>query len=133
MAVCYLGIGTNLGNRKENIKLAVKKVYALKDTRVLKESKVMESLPVGGPAGQRRYLNAALKIDTQLPALALLRQLKEIESQMGRKKTMRFGPRIIDLDILLYADKVIKSKKLTIPHPRMFQRDFVVKPLKEIL
>jgi 2-amino-4-hydroxy-6-hydroxymethyldihydropteridine diphosphokinase len=133
MAVCYLGIGTNLGNRKENIKLAVKKVYALKDTRVLKESKVMESLPVGGPAGQRRYLNAALKIDTQLPALALLRQLKEIESQMGRKKTMRFGPRIIDLDILLYADKVIKSKKLTIPHPRMFERDFVVKPLKEIL
>lgn len=133
MAVCYLGIGTNLGNRKENIKLAVKKVYALKDTRVLKESKVMESLPVGGPAGQRRYLNAALKIDTQLPALALLRQLKEIESQMGRKKTMRFGPRIIDLDILLYADKVIKSKKLTIPHLRMFERDFVVKPLKEIL
>jgi len=133
MAVCYLGIGTNLGNRKENIKLAVKKVHALKDTRVLKESKVTESLPVGGPAGQRRYLNAALKIDTQLPALALLRQLKEIESQMGRKKTMRFGPRIIDLDILLYADKVIKSKKLTIPHLRMFERDFVVKPLKEIL
>jgi 2-amino-4-hydroxy-6-hydroxymethyldihydropteridine diphosphokinase len=68
-----------------------------------------------------------------LPALILLRKLKEIEKQMGRKKTVRFGPRVIDLDILLYADKFMRSKELTIPHPRMFARGFVVKPLAEIL
>jgi len=133
MAICYLGIGTNLGKRKENIRLAINKVNALKNTRVLKKSKVVESLAVGGPAGQGKFLNAVLKIDTQLSALMLLKKLKEIESLMGRKKTVRFGPRVIDLDILLYADKVINSRQLTIPHPRMFGRDFVIKPLMEIL
>lgn len=133
MAVCYIGIGTNLGNRKENIKLAISKINALKITRVLKRSRVMESLAVGGPLKQPEFLNAVLKIDTKLPALILLRKLKEIEKQMGRKKTVRFGPRVIDLDILLYADKFMRSKELTIPHPRMFARDFVVKPLAEIL
>jgi len=133
MAVCYIGIGSNLGNRKENIRLAINKVNALKSTRVLKRSKAMKSLAVGGPLKQPGFLNAVLKIDTELPALTLLRKLKEIEKQMGRKKTVRFGPRVIDLDILLYADKFMRSKKLTIPHPRMFVRDFVVKPLAEIL
>ncbi|MDD5409445.1 MAG: 2-amino-4-hydroxy-6-hydroxymethyldihydropteridine diphosphokinase [Candidatus Omnitrophica bacterium] len=133
MAVCYLGLGTNLGNRRENIKLAVKKINALRNTRVLKESGIMESSPAGGPAGQPRFLNAALKIDTKLSALALLKKLKEIEILMGRKKTVRFGPRVIDLDILLYSDKVRRGKILTIPHPRMFSRDFVIKPLLEVL
>jgi len=133
MAICYLGIGTNLGKRRENIRLAINKVNALKNTRVLKKSQARESLAVGGPAGQGKFLNAVLKIDTQLSALMLLKKLKEIESLMGRKKTVRFGPRVIDLDILLYADKVINSRQLTIPHPRMFGRDFVIKPLMEIL
>jgi len=133
MAICYLGLGANLGNRKENIKMAIEKIDALKDTRVLRKSKIMESLPIGGPAGQGKFLNAALKIDTKLPALTLFKKLKEIESQMGRKKTVRFGPRIIDLDILLYGDKLMRSKKLIIPHPRMFGRDFVIKPLAEVL
>ncbi|MFA7706484.1 MAG: 2-amino-4-hydroxy-6-hydroxymethyldihydropteridine diphosphokinase, partial [Candidatus Omnitrophota bacterium] len=127
------GIGTNLGKRRENIRLAINKVNALKNTRVLKNSQARESLAVGGPAGQGKFLNAVLKIDTQLSALMLLKKLKEIESLMGRKKTVRFGPRVIDLDILLYADKVINSRQLTIPHPRMFGRDFVIKPLMEIL
>ncbi|MFA6129915.1 MAG: 2-amino-4-hydroxy-6-hydroxymethyldihydropteridine diphosphokinase [Candidatus Omnitrophota bacterium] len=133
MAVCYLGLGTNLGNRRENIKLAIKKISALRNTRVLKESGIMESSPVGGPAGQPRFLNAALKINTKLSALTLLKKLKEIETLMGRKKAVRFGPRVIDLDILLYGDKVKDSKILTIPHPRMFSRDFVIKPLLEVL
>ncbi len=133
MTICYLGIGSNLGNRKRNISLAIKKINALQNTKVLKSSRVIESLPVGGPAAQDEFLNAVLKIETKLPALTLLRRLKEIESQMGRKKTVRFGPRVIDLDILLYADKVKKSKALTIPHPKMFDRDFVIKPLMEVL
>ena len=133
MTICYLGIGSNLGNRKRNIKLATQKINALQNTRVLKRSNVIESSPAGGPAGQPNFLNAALKIDTKLSALTLLKKLKEIENQLGRKKIARFGPRVIDLDILLYADKVKSSKTLTIPHPRMFDRDFVIKPLMEVI
>jgi len=133
MTICYLGVGSNLGNRKRNIKLATKKINALQNTRVLKRSSVIESLPVGGPAGQGKFLNAALKIDTKLSPLILLKKLKEIENQLGRMKTVRFGPRAIDLDILLYADRVKVSKTLSIPHPRMFKRDFVIKPLMEVI
>jgi 2-amino-4-hydroxy-6-hydroxymethyldihydropteridine diphosphokinase len=99
----------------------------------LKKSRIIETSPVGGPPGQGKFLNAVLKIDTQLPALVLLGKLKKIEEKMGRKRTVRFGPRIIDLDILLYSDKVMRSKNLIIPHPRMFARDFVIKPLREVL
>jgi 2-amino-4-hydroxy-6-hydroxymethyldihydropteridine diphosphokinase len=133
MAICYLGIGSNLGNRRKNIKLAIKKIGALKGNQIIKESRLLETLPVGGPSGQPDYLNTALKIKTNIPPLTLLKKLKKIEIEMGRVPSVRFGPRIIDLDILLYGDKVINSRKLTIPHPRMFKRDFVLKPLKEVL
>ena len=133
MAICYLGIGSNLGNRRKNIKLAIKKIGALKGNQIIKESRLCETLPVGGPSGQPDYLNAALKIKTNLPPLTLLKKLKKIETEMGRVPSVRFGTRIIDLDILLYGYKVINSRKLTIPHPRMFKRDFVLKPLKEVL
>ena len=133
MAICYLGIGSNLGNRRKNIKLAIKKIGALKGNQIIKESRFFETLPVGGPSGQPDYLNAALKLKTNFPPLTLLKKLKKIETEMGRVPSVRFGTRIIDLDILLYGDKVINSRKLTIPHPRMFKRDFVLKPLKEVL
>ena len=133
MAICYLGLGANLGNRRRNIQLAIKNINSLKNTCVLKKSKVITSLPVGGPARQRNYLNAALKIETNLTPENLLKELKKIESVLGRTKSARFAPRAIDLDILLYADKVIHSKKLTIPHPRMFARDFVMIPLSEVI
>ena len=133
MAICYLGIGSNLGNRKKNIELAVSKVNALKDTQVLKISRIIESQPQGGPAGQRKFFNGALKIKTDLSPLLLLKNLKKIENELGRKKAARFGPRPIDLDILFYGDRVISSQKLTIPHPRMFEREFVLKPLLEVI
>jgi len=133
MVICYLGIGTNLGNRKKNIGKAIKKISALKNTRIMKESKLFDFLPIGGPARQRNYLNAALKIQTNFSALNLLKKLKKIEKDLGRIKAVRFGPRVIDLDILLYGDKFIRSKSLTIPHARMFKRDFVIKPLLEVL
>ena len=133
MAICYLGIGSNLGNRRKNIKLAVKKISELKNTRILEESKFFDYLPVGGPTGQRNYLNGALKIQTKISPLNLLKKLKKIENELGRVPSARFGPRIIDLDILLYADRFIKNKKLIIPHPRMFNRDFVIKPLMQVL
>ena len=133
MAICYLGLGTNLGKRQLNIRLAIKKITLLKNTRVLKQSKIIQTLPVGGPLGQPKYLNAALKISTEFRPLVLLEKLKNIEKELGRKETKRFGARIIDLDILLYDDLLLQSKRLTIPHPRMFRREFVIKPLLEVL
>ena len=131
--VCYLGIGSNLGNRKRNIKLALQKIQALKETKILKTSPIIETSPVGGPASQGKFLNAVTKINTGLKPLVLLRKLKAIEKQLGRKKTVRFGPRIIDLDILLYGNQIIQRKELKLPHPRMFDREFVIRPLLEVI
>ena len=133
MAVCYLGIGSNLGDRIKNIKLAIQKINSLKNTKVLKLSRIIETTPVGGPARQPKFLNAALKISTNLPPVNLLNKLKTIEKGLGRKKGARWGPRLIDLDILLYADKTVNRKNLKIPHPRLMQREFVIKPLSEVL
>ncbi len=133
MVTCYLGIGSNLGDRRKNISSAIKKIKALKDTKVIKVSRLIETEAVGGPAGQPKFLNGALKIKTNLPPLTLLKGIKKIEKELGRAKTVRYGPRVIDLDILLYADKIIKTKTLTIPHPKMFIRDFVIRPLSEII
>lgn len=130
---CYIGVGANLGDRRKNIKLAIRKITALRKTKLTKVSKLVKSDPAGGPPGQGKFLNAALKIKTKLPPLTLLKELKNIECELGRIKTVRNGPRVIDLDILLYADKIINTKKLIVPHPRMFFRDFVIKPLLEVL
>jgi 2-amino-4-hydroxy-6-hydroxymethyldihydropteridine diphosphokinase len=133
MVICYLGVGSNLGERRKNIKLAIKLIEALRDTRVIKKSSFFKTLPCGGPAAQPDFLNAALKIQTKFPPLILLKKLKKIETQVGRVPGVRFGARVIDLDILLYGDKSIRDKDLIIPHPRMFERDFVIKPLVEVL
>ena len=133
MVICYLGIGSNLGNRRKNIKLAIQKISLLNSTKVIKASRIMETLPVGGPDGQQKFLNAALKIGTNLAPEILLNKLKTIEKELGRRKTVRNGPRVIDLDILLYGERLIKTKKLTIPHPHMFKRSFVIKPLSEVI
>ncbi len=133
MDICYLGIGSNLGNRRRNIELALQKVRQLKDTKVLKVSGIIETIPFGGPGGQGKFLNAALKIKTSLPPLTLLKKLKKIERELGRVKALRFGPRVIDLDILFYGDKVINRKELQVPHPRLFEREFVLKPLSEVI
>lgn len=133
MAICYLGVGSNLGDRGKNIKLAVKRINALKNTSVLKRSRIIETAPVGGPSEQPDFLNAALKIKTRLPPITLLKELKKIENDLGRVKTSRFGPRVIDLDILLYGEMILRSRSLIIPHPRLFARDFVTGPLLEVL
>ncbi|MDD2927316.1 MAG: 2-amino-4-hydroxy-6-hydroxymethyldihydropteridine diphosphokinase [Candidatus Omnitrophica bacterium] len=133
MEICYLGVGANLGNRRLSIKQAVNRINLLENTRVLKKSAFIQTAPVGGPAGQPKFLNAALKIQTDLSPLKLLKALKAIEKELGRKESVRNAPRTIDLDILLYGDKVIRGKKLIIPHSRMFVRDFVIGPLSEII
>jgi len=133
MTICYLGIGSNVGNRLKNIRLAIKKIKELKEAKVIKLSKIIETEPVGGPLGQEKYLNAALKIRTNLTPTILLKNLKKIEEGLGRTKTIRYGPRTIDLDILLYGNKFINRRDLKIPHPKMFEREFVIKPLVEII
>ena len=132
-AICYLSLGSNLGSRRRNIKDAIRGVRLLNKTKVLKQSRLIYTDPVGGPAGQPRFLNAALRIHTALNPKMLLKNLKAIEKKLGREKNMRNGPRKIDLDILLYGDKIIKKKDLVIPHPRMFAREFVIKPLSEVI
>jgi 2-amino-4-hydroxy-6-hydroxymethyldihydropteridine diphosphokinase len=133
MTVCYLGVGSNLGNRRKNIAQAMQKISKLKDTRIIKMSKVIQTQPMGGPSNQGKFLNAALKIQTKIPPLKLLQALKKIERDLGRTKTVRYWPRVIDLDILFYGDKIINRKNLTIPHPRIFEREFVIRPLSEII
>lgn len=128
----FVGIGSNLGNRYKNIKKAL---YLLKETpaiRVKKLSRLYETAPEGGPR-QRNFINGAIKIETSLSPLKLLECLKRIERLLGRKKTLRNGPRPIDLDILFYGNQIINIKRLKIPHPRMFEREFVLKPLQEII
>jgi len=127
-----LGIGSNLGNRRKNIKQALHHLDRAKGIKIEKSSRIYETEPVGGPP-QGRFLNAAIKIKTSLTPGFLLRTLKKIEKALGRKKAVRFGPREIDLDILFYADKIINRKNLQVPHPKIFEREFVVRPLLEII
>ncbi len=132
MVVCYLGVGSNLGNRRKNIQKALDYLAKTKGIKIEKTSRIYETKALGGPA-QGKFLNAAIKIKTSLTPIALLKTLKKIEKALGRQKTVRFGPRPIDLDILLYGNKIIKRKNLAIPHPRMFTREFVLRPLREII
>lgn len=133
MVTCYLGIGSNLGDRKAHIICATQKIKALKNTRVIKRSKIIETNPVGGPKSQGKFLNAVIKIKTSIPPATLLKKLKKIENELGRERTVRNGPRTIDLDILLYGDRIMRTKALCIPHPRMLKRQFVLKPLSELI
>ena len=133
MAVCFIGIGSNLGNRRANIKLALRKLHTLRGTRIAKVSSVIETKAVGGPRHQRDFLNAAVRVETAISPHQLLRQLKSIEHTLGRTPSVRWGPRPIDLDILFYGNKIITTKTLTIPHPRVFEREFVIQPLLQVI
>lgn len=127
----YIGIGSNVGNKRENFFEAVERVSKLPDTRVLKESSLYESEPLGD--AKDWYVNGAIEIETKFKPDALLEKFKNIERAMGRKKVKKkWGARIIDLDILLYDSAVVKKKTLRIPHPEMANRKFVLIPLSEI-
>jgi 2-amino-4-hydroxy-6-hydroxymethyldihydropteridine diphosphokinase len=132
MIVSYLGIGSNLGERRENIKKALDLLSKTRGIKIEKSSRIYETLPQGGPK-QGKFLNAAVKIKTTFLPHSLLKTLKKIEQDLGRKNTVRFGPRLIDLDILFYGNKIINRKDLKVPHPKMFEREFVLKPLREII
>ena len=127
----YIGIGSNVGNKRENFFEAVNRLAKLPDTRVIKESSLYESEPLGD--AKEWYVNGAVEIETKFKPDMLLKKFKNIERAMGRKKVKkRWGARIIDLDILLYDSAVVKKKDLRIPHPEMSTRKFVLIPLSEI-
>jgi 2-amino-4-hydroxy-6-hydroxymethyldihydropteridine diphosphokinase len=127
----YIGVGSNLGNKKDNFLEALDRLAKLPDTKILKESSLYESEPLGD--SKDWYVNGAIEIETKFKPDMLLKKFKNIERAMGRKKVKkRWGARIIDLDILLYDALVVKKKNLQIPHPEMPNRKFVLIPLIEI-
>lgn len=125
----YLGLGANLGDREANLREAVRLLGEL--GTVVRQSNIMETEP-WGYAEQGRFLNMAVALDTSLVPLDLLRAVKEIEHRMGRMPSVRNGPRLIDIDVLIYGGVTMETPELTLPHPRMLERDFVMGPLREL-
>jgi len=130
MATVYLALGSNVGDREENLRKAIRRL-GTSGVHVTKMSSVYETEPVDY-LEQPWFLNGVLEAQTKLPARELLAALREIESQMGSKKPFAKGPRLIDLDILLYDNASIHTPELEVPHPRMLLRNFVLVPLAEI-
>jgi len=132
MAKVYIGIGSNLGDRGKNIADAVNCIEQEKSLNLTKQSSLYETGAVGGPP-QGKFLNGALEVETNLPPRDLLERLKGIERKLGRDfSEVRWGPRTIDLDILLYGNLILNEPGLTIPHPLFHKRVFVLRPLAEI-
>lgn len=132
MPICYIGLGSNLNNPPQQIAHALQAIDALPESQRLQTSSLYHTKPVG-PQDQPDFVNAVTKISTELTPRALLQQLQAIERQQGRRPSYRWGPRVIDLDILLYGEQTIHEPDLIIPHPRMWERAFVMDPLSELM
>ena len=130
-ARAYLGLGSNLGDRLANLQGAVETLAAQPGVKVLHSSRVYETEPVGGPP-QPEYLNAVLEIETNLSPRDLLDACLSAEATLGRVRAERWGPRAIDVDVLTYDHEQIDEPGLSIPHPRMHERGFVLVPLVEL-
>jgi 2-amino-4-hydroxy-6-hydroxymethyldihydropteridine diphosphokinase len=126
---CYLSLGSNLGDRAKNLGKAITSLAP--QVQPLIQSSIYQTEP-WGYSDQPNFLNQVVRAETTLDPFDLLEYLKAIEKQLGRQETFRFGPRLIDIDILLYDDLVLNTPKLTIPHPRIHERAFVLIPLAEI-
>ena len=129
--VCHIGIGSNVGDALQNCKDAIESISRLDSVKVIQSSSFYKTEPVGD-IKQEYFINAIIEIKTKLSARELLLSLQEIERKMGRKKGVKGGPRIIDLDIIFYGQEIIKEKGLTVPHPESHKRLFVLEPLNEI-
>lgn len=130
MAIVYIGIGSNLGARHDNCLRAIE-LLEKNGLVVSKKSSLYDTAP-WGRTEQPAFINMAVEIETELDPYGLLSLLKRIEKDMGRQETVRWGPRIIDLDILFFNQITLQSDTLIIPHPLMHEREFVLKPLSEI-
>jgi len=130
MVIAYISIGSNLGDREENCRQAIKLIE--KNGIVVKKQSLMYETEPWGVKDQPKFINMAIEAETDKKPEELLRVLKEIEKEIGRTESVKWGPRVIDLDILFYDDLILKIPGLEIPHPLLHEREFVLKPLCEI-
>jgi 2-amino-4-hydroxy-6-hydroxymethyldihydropteridine diphosphokinase len=131
VSAAYVGLGANLDAPAQHVREALDELAALPGTRLLKRSSLYRSDPLGY-AAQPAFVNAVAALETSLDPEALLAELQAIESRHGRRRSFADAPRTLDLDLLLYDDAVWRSARLTLPHPRMHERAFVLKPLVEL-
>lgn len=131
MTAAYIGLGSNLDSPEQHIISALFALDALPYTSLKKRSSLYKSKPVG-PQDQNDYINAVAELETGLLPLALLDRLQAIERRHGRARGRRWGPRTLDLDVLLYGAEIIHHQRLTVPHPELLKRAFVLAPLAEI-
>jgi 2-amino-4-hydroxy-6-hydroxymethyldihydropteridine diphosphokinase len=127
----FVGIGSNLGDREENLRRAVELLSAEEGIELIAVSEVRETEPVG-PVEQDPFLNGAVRIETDLAPRELLERLLAVEQRLGRVREQRWGPRLIDLDLLLYDDLYVDEPGLTVPHPRLHERHFALEPLADL-
>ncbi len=132
MVAALVALGSNLGDRRQTLDQAVEKIAVCRGVSLLAASAWHATDPIGGPTGQGQFLNGAVLLDTSLSALQLFAVLQSIESAAGRDRAVRWGPRTLDLDLLLFGDEVIHSPQLIVPHPQMAFRRFVLEPAAEI-
>ena len=126
----YLALGSNLGDRLANLRRAVELLDATPGVDVMRSSRVYETEPVGPP--QPAYLNAVVEVETELEPHQLLAAAQAVEEALGRVRAERWGPRTIDVDVLTYDERTVDEPDLTVPHPRMHERGFVLVPLGEL-
>jgi len=131
MTTAFVGIGSNLGDREAHLRAAVDCLRAEDGIEVVAVSRLRETEPVG-PVEQGPFLNGAVEVETELPARELLARLLDVEARLGRIRAERFGPRTIDLDLLVYGDEILDEPGLTLPHPRLHERRFALEPLAEL-
>ena len=131
MTIAYIGLGSNMNSPVKQIKSAITSIEEIISTKIIGMSSLYKSKPVG-PQNQDDYINAVIKIETKLVPYQLLECLHDIEEKHGRIRKEHWGPRILDLDILIFGNKVMVDEKLTIPHPEIENRSFVLAPLIEI-
>ena len=127
----YVGLGSNLGDRAAHLLLGLSALSRLPETRLLRLSPVYETDPVGPP--QPPYLNMVAELETELSPKGLLAEMLRVEKALGRERRERWGPRTLDLDLLLYGDLVLEEAGLSVPHPRLHERAFVLVPLLDLL
>jgi len=127
----YIGIGSNAGDKVLNCETAISEILKIDRHKLLGRSSFFNTRPIGYIA-QDWFVNSVIKIETDLEPIDLYRMLKTIEIRLGRKETFRGGPRVIDLDLLLFDDRRIETEELQVPHPRFHERQFVLIPLSEI-
>jgi 2-amino-4-hydroxy-6-hydroxymethyldihydropteridine diphosphokinase len=131
-SLALIGLGSNLGDRPASLRGAISALGHVPGIMVRQVSSFHETEPVGGPPGQGMFLNAVALLETDLEPLPLLHVLQEIESRFGRQRTIRWGERTLDLDLLLFDNRIIDTPELCLPHPRMRTRRFVLEPLVEV-